>query len=357
MWFEAYSSLKINPSKSEIIPVGRVDNVEMLASEHGCGVGSLPTTYLGLPLRVPHRAMGVSDTIEERFRNRLASWKRQYISNGGRLTIIRSTLSSLPIYFLSLFRMPKLMCSRLEKIKKDFLWGGGNLEQKLHLVNWKTVCSEKNKGGLGVRNLSKLNQTLLCKWCWRFANERDPLWRMVISIKFGEENGGWNTSDIRGGYGTGLWKNIRKEWLSLSQNTSFSLGNGRRLGFWKDSWCGEIALCNTFPTLFNLAAHTEAMVADVWDSSREERGWSLVFLRPFNDWEVEVERFLHFFYSRKIKPLQEDRLLLKESTFDGFSVRLMYRKLAHSASTEFPTWSIWNPIVRLKLGFFAWEVS
>ena len=199
--------------------MGKVDNIEMLASELGCGVGSLPTTYLGLPLGAPHRAMGVWDTIEERFRKRLASWKRQYISKGGRLTLIQSTLSSLPIYFLSLFRMPKLVCSRLEKIQRDFLWGGGNLEQKPHLVNWKTICFEKNKGGLGVRNLSKLNQALLCKWCWWFANERDPLWRMVISIKFGEENGGWSTSNIRGGYGTGLWKDIRKEWLTLSQNT------------------------------------------------------------------------------------------------------------------------------------------
>ena len=42
MWFEAYSGLKMNLSKSEIIPVGRVDNIEMLASELGCGVGSLP---------------------------------------------------------------------------------------------------------------------------------------------------------------------------------------------------------------------------------------------------------------------------------------------------------------------------
>ena len=175
MWFEAYSGLKINLSKSEIIPVGRVDNIEMFASELGCGVGSLPTTCLGLPLGAPHKAMGVWDTIEERFRKRLASWKRQYISKGGRLTLIRSTLSSLPIYFLSLFRMPKLVCSRLEKIQRDFLWGGGNLKRKPHLVNWKTVCSKKNKGGLGVRNLSKLNKALLCKWCWRFANERDPL--------------------------------------------------------------------------------------------------------------------------------------------------------------------------------------
>ena len=82
-------------------------------------------------------------------------------------------------------------------------------------------------------------------------------------------------------------------------------------------------MCNTFPTLFNLAAHKEAKVADGWDSSREERGWSPVFLRPFNDWEVEeVERFLHFLHNRKIRPLQEDRLLLKESMSDGFSVRL-----------------------------------
>ena len=88
MWFEAYSSLKINLSKNEIIPMGRVDHVEMLASELGCHVGSLPTTYLGLPLRDPHRAMGVWDTIEERFRKRLTSWKKQYISKGGRLTLI-----------------------------------------------------------------------------------------------------------------------------------------------------------------------------------------------------------------------------------------------------------------------------
>ena len=93
------------------------------------------------------------------------------------------------------------------------------------------MCLEKNRGGLGVQSLSKMNQTLLCKWCWWFANERYPVWRLVISTKLGEEDGGWNTSDIRGGYSTSLWKDIRKEWLTFSQNTTFSLGNGSRLGF------------------------------------------------------------------------------------------------------------------------------
>ena len=358
MWFEAFSGLKINLNKSEIIPLGRVDNVESLAVELGCRVGVLPTMYLGLPLGAPQRALGVWDSVEERFRKRLSSWKRQYISKGGRLTLIRSTLSSLPIYFLSLFRMPKRVCARLEKIQRDFLWGGGNLDRKPHLVNWKTVCLAKSRGGLGVRGLSVMNQALLCKWCWRFANERDSLWRMVISTKFGEEAGGWHTRDIRGGFGTGVWKDIRKVWLLFSHNAIPSLGNGRRLGFWKDPWGDETVLSQAFPTLFNLAAQKDARVAEVWDSSHEVGVWSPVFLRPFNDWELdEVERFFFFLHNKKIRSVQEDRLLLKDSNSDGFSVRHMYCKLMFSPPFDFPSRSIWNPIVPPKLGFFAWEAS
>ena len=91
MWFEAMLGLRINLSKSEIIPVGSVVNEEELAVELGCGVGSIPTLYLGLPLRAPHKVVGIWDSIEERFQKRLASWKRRNISKGGKLTLIRST--------------------------------------------------------------------------------------------------------------------------------------------------------------------------------------------------------------------------------------------------------------------------
>ena len=58
MWFEAFSGLRINLSKSKIIPVSRVSNVETPAAEFGCGIGSLPTTYLSLPLRAPYKSVG-----------------------------------------------------------------------------------------------------------------------------------------------------------------------------------------------------------------------------------------------------------------------------------------------------------
>ena len=76
MWFEALSGLKINLEKSELIPVGRVSNVDSLADELGCKVGSLPTTYLGLPLGAHCKSVAVWDGVEECFRKRLTYWKR-----------------------------------------------------------------------------------------------------------------------------------------------------------------------------------------------------------------------------------------------------------------------------------------
>ena len=91
MWFEAMSGLRINLSKSEIIPIGLVVNEEELSVELWCRVRSIPTSYLGLPLGASHKVLGIWNSIEERFRKRLASWKRRNIFKGGNLTLIRST--------------------------------------------------------------------------------------------------------------------------------------------------------------------------------------------------------------------------------------------------------------------------
>ena len=89
-----------------------------------------------------------------------------------------------------------------------------------------------------------------------------------------------------------MWKEIRKEWLLLLQNASVSLGDGSNVSFWKDFWCDEEALCLTYPTLFNLIAHKDSKATELWDHNKEERGRYPIFLRSFNDWEIEVERFL-----------------------------------------------------------------
>ena len=172
-WFEASSGLKINLDKSEIYKVGDVDNLDSLATVLGFRIRQLPSTYLGLPLGATHKLVAAWDVINERMRKKLALWKRNYISKGGRLTLIKSTLPSLPIYQLSLVRMPISLAKWLEKLQRNFLWGGGALEKKPHLVEWDVIRSNKGQGGLGLRYLTSLNKLLLGKWIWRFISEEE----------------------------------------------------------------------------------------------------------------------------------------------------------------------------------------
>jgi hypothetical protein len=120
--FEVVSSLKINLAKSVLVPVGNVDNVTGLADILGCGVSSLPLKYLGLPLGACYKAKPIWNGVVEKIERRLASWKRM-LSKGGRITLIKSTLSNLPTYLLSLFLIPASVANRIEKLYRDFLWG------------------------------------------------------------------------------------------------------------------------------------------------------------------------------------------------------------------------------------------
>jgi hypothetical protein len=84
-------------------------------------VESLPLTYLGLPLGAPYRDLSIWNKTIEKMESKLAGWKQVYLSKGCRLTLIKSTLSIIPTYYLSLFQIPQRVAKRIEKIQRDFL--------------------------------------------------------------------------------------------------------------------------------------------------------------------------------------------------------------------------------------------
>ena len=66
--FKAMSGLKVNISKSVLIPVREVPELNSLAQFFGCGVDFLPSSYLGLPLGATFKSKAVWDPVVERFR-------------------------------------------------------------------------------------------------------------------------------------------------------------------------------------------------------------------------------------------------------------------------------------------------
>jgi hypothetical protein len=160
--FEAVLGLRVNLGKFEIIAIGGAEDIEELANILGCSIVVLPIKYLGLPLGASYMDKAMWTGVIVQLECRLPEWIRLYLSKGGRL--IKSTLSSIPTYFLSLFHVPMSVANRIEKVQRDFLWGGMGGEPKMHLVNWNQVCHPIQEGSLGIRVVHKFNQALLGKW-------------------------------------------------------------------------------------------------------------------------------------------------------------------------------------------------
>lgn len=87
-------------------------------------------------------------------------WKRNCLLTGGRLTLILSGLDSIPIYFLSSFKLSKRV-SLIERMMRNFLWEGCVEGKRAHFVDWDVVTKLKSQGGLGIRNLLMRNKALL----------------------------------------------------------------------------------------------------------------------------------------------------------------------------------------------------
>jgi hypothetical protein len=358
IWFQAISGLKINLSKSELVPVGQVPNVNELAGVLGCKVSALPLNYLGLPLGASFKQKSVWNGVVEKMEKRLAGWKRLYLSKGGRLTLLKSTLSSLPTYFLSLFPIPMSVAHRIEKLQRDFVWGGLADEHKFHLVNWQQLCSPIQNGGLGIRRVAGFNQALLGKWLWRYATEPRSLWHRVIDSKYGSQWGGWCSNRTRDPHGVSLWKHIQAGWDRFSHHVSFKVGDGSRIKFWHDSWCGDQPLWDKFPALFRLARNQEATVADHLRFHGTTHSWDIEFLRQVQDWELDiVDTFMKWLYSSPIHPGSMDTICWNLGSREVFEVRSFYLALIQPSSSYFPWRSVWKAKVPSRVAFFLWTAT
>lgn len=92
----------MNWSKSAISPVGVVLEINVMADILGRVVTPLPTSYLGLPLGAKSSSSLIWNKVLEKLGSKLAHWKCNYLSYGGKLILLKSVLASMPNYFLSI---------------------------------------------------------------------------------------------------------------------------------------------------------------------------------------------------------------------------------------------------------------
>nr|XP_025611773.1 uncharacterized protein LOC112705129 [Arachis hypogaea] len=179
--FELMSGLSINFDKSNLISV----NCEQEWVEHVCGLleckqAVLPVRYLGIPLGANLRLVKTWKPIIDKVEAKLSLWKAKILNKAGKLVLIKSVLNSLPIYYLSLYKMAKAIADKLIALQRRFLWCKEDGNNGILLVKWKMVQAPKKAGGLGVGDAVLRNTALLFKWWWRFSKEDCPLWKKIV---------------------------------------------------------------------------------------------------------------------------------------------------------------------------------
>ena len=212
--FHIAFGLSVNFHKSAIYGVN-VDAhwLSQAASSLLCRVGCLPFTYLGLPLGGNISRLLAWEPIIKRMNLKLASWKGKMLSIGGRLTLIKASLSSLPLYYMSLYPIPKGVVEKIVAIRRNFLWSGSSDKRALPPIAWGRLELPKILGGLGIGNLCQRNVAFLIKWLWRFLNEPKAFWRSIINDKYGYSSS-LSIVDLTIPKFGGPWKSICKTILN-----------------------------------------------------------------------------------------------------------------------------------------------
>jgi hypothetical protein len=111
------------------------------------------------------------------------------------------------------------------------------------------ICKSKTKGGLGVKDLRRMNISLLCKWLWNLEND-EGLWQDIVILKYVK------SSPISLIHHRHDDSPIRRDLLQVKpiylQGREIQIQSGGNVSFWYDKWLEDIPLCQYYPVLHEL---------------------------------------------------------------------------------------------------------
>ncbi|XP_026434772.1 uncharacterized protein LOC113332450 [Papaver somniferum] len=355
--FELTSDLKIYFSKSSLFGVAVDEEVENYAYMLGCKYASFPSIYLGLPLG--DKVGGIQkwgNTLEINGK-RITSWNGKTIARGGKLTLIKSILASLPIYYLSIFLAPCSITKKIDRIVRNFLWEDEN-RKRIHNIGWKLSSKEKEKGGLGIRRAKQVNSALLKKWWWRFGVEKEAFWRKIIVEKFGETFTGWESLQPKRSKGGSLWFNIYKDLEDFNKNIRFKIGAGKETRFWKDSWLCERRLCDMFPFAYEDSRTKEFMVASMYEVREDGARWEFMsrqrHSQTITSEVLSISNLLSFI---SIQEGVTDTRIWVGSDHGQYTVKDGSKENDDQGEPYYPINVVWSNEYPHKINFFLWLLS
>ncbi|KAE8803655.1 hypothetical protein D1007_20501 [Hordeum vulgare] len=297
--FGSATDLFTNAAKSSALPIrcGNLDLVRIL-SHLSFPIKSFPVVYLGMPLSLRNLTKLELDPLVSKFGNKAGTWKGRLMAKSGRLVLLKTGLSSLAIYMMTIHKLPAWVLKRLTQICRSWLWSGDTTANAGNCrVAWTLICRPKCLVGLGVVDLKKFGRALRIRWLWMAW--KHPEWPWVSTpLPCSQEE---------------------KEIFAMA--TEIKIGDGRATNFWQDCWVEGDCPKTIAPSLFKIAARKNR---SVWDALKDEKWLQDLSMGLLDDMLHELSQLAS----------RLDRVLLQEGQPDVISWRFS-RDRAYSARSAY----------------------
>ena len=106
--------------------------------------------YLGLPMMGGKSNVSTYKELQEMVTKRVMGWKEKHISKARREVLIKTVAQAIPIYSMSLFKIPKTICDGINSVLSNYWWGKTRNEKKIYWINWGKLCGLKKKRRNGL---------------------------------------------------------------------------------------------------------------------------------------------------------------------------------------------------------------
>ena len=181
---------------------------------------------------------------------RVAGWKGKLLSSAGKLTLLKSCLSSIPIYLLSVIKFPKWAVESINSQIANFLWHDSDGKYKYHLSNWQSLTLKKEHGGWGIPNIGNMNLCLLASWINRYHLNDNVIWKKIVDYKY-NNNPNIFCCPVIGA--SPFWKGVLWTCKAAQLGVRWNIGDGKSIRFWEDCWFGNCSLASQFWNLYIIA--------------------------------------------------------------------------------------------------------
>ncbi|XP_062028777.1 uncharacterized protein LOC133744735 [Rosa rugosa] len=224
----------VSKNKSSVF-LGKYAQRRKVFIQHVLGIreGSLPFTYLGVPIFKGCPKPSYFQAIADKVRCSLSSWKGKQLSQAARLQLISSVTQSQLLHSFQVYSWPRPLLLKVQQWTRYFFWSGDPLKKGLALIAWDTCCRPLDQGGLGLKNLFHFNRALLLKNCWNIVNSSSP------SAAFLRER--FFSSDLcllQYYQRSSVWPGLKKLWDSFYASVQWLVGDGSRISFCSENWLG-----------------------------------------------------------------------------------------------------------------------